>query len=450
MRALWEQGFYGKGNLSRSEPHWLQREQTRRGLLESHVSELHTDQRRVERAQAKWERARQEQEAIRQTREEEAKRAEMFRHALLAADIPSKKVPVPLSKSPVGPLELLALPNASIERPPLDHIKPAHVHAAPTGPLELLAMPNSAVELGSHNGGDGASRDTRPPPIVVPDVAGEMKASVHMNGFTSDAEQNTSSASSGSATPQRRKSVRFSPKVESTTFQLGDPPSPNYSPISSSPPLPGNGGLKDSQRRATERQPLVNKEHLQLMPEEALWLTFALGVLKVTDPLSGLELSSPELFKLFRQHSYFPPRNGPDDPDLQPDDGFLVHYAVYHHFRSLGWVPRSGIKFGVDWLLYTRGPVFDHAQFGLIVIPSYTDSWWKANGKRNPQKTWQWLHGIVRVLSHVMKNLVFVYVDVPPPTKFEAGLSNGLTEALKLYKIKEIMVKRWSSNRNRG
>lgn len=186
------------------------------------------------------------------------------------------------------------------------------------------------------------------------------------------------------------------------------------------------------------------------MPEEALWLTFALGVLKVTDPLSGLELSSPELFKLFRQHSYFPPRNGPDDPDLQPDDGFLVHYAVYHHFRSLGWVPRSGIKFGVDWLLYTRGPVFDHAQFGLIVIPSYTDPWWKANGKRNPQKTWQWLHGIVRVLSHVMKNLVFVYVDVPPPTKFEAGLSNGLTEALKLYKIKEIMVKRWSSNRNRG
>lgn len=212
MRALWEQGFYGKGNLSRSEPHWLQREQTRRGLLESHVSELHTDQRRVERAQAKWERARQEQEAIRQTREEEAKRAEMFRHALLAADVPSKKVPVPLSKSPVGPLELLALPNAAIERSLLDHIKPAHVHAAPTGPLELLAMPNSAVELGSHNGGDGASKDTRPPPIVVPDVVGEMKASVHMNGLTSDAEQNTSSTSSGSATPQRRKSVRFSPK----------------------------------------------------------------------------------------------------------------------------------------------------------------------------------------------------------------------------------------------
>lgn len=44
------------------------------------------------------------------------------------------------------------------------------------------------------------------------------------------------------------------------------------------------------------------------------------------------------------------------------DNPFLVHYAVYHHFRSLGWVVKGGIKFCVDYLLYKRGPVFHHAE----------------------------------------------------------------------------------------
>lgn len=49
---------------------------------------------------------------------------------------------------------------------------------------------------------------------------------------------------------------------------------------------------------------------------------------------------------MFRCQSYFPPRT----PDmLQPDDPFLLNYVVYHHFRSLGWVVKSGIKFAVDY-----------------------------------------------------------------------------------------------------
>jgi tRNA-splicing endonuclease subunit Sen2 len=44
------------------------------------------------------------------------------------------------------------------------------------------------------------------------------------------------------------------------------------------------------------------------------------------------------------------------------DNPFLVNYAVYHHFRSLGWVVKGGIKFCVDLLLYKRGPVFHHAE----------------------------------------------------------------------------------------
>jgi tRNA-splicing endonuclease subunit Sen2 len=62
----------------------------------------------------------------------------------------------------------------------------------------------------------------------------------------------------------------------------------------------------------------------------------------------------------------------PTNADLRPDNDFLVSYVVYHHFRSLGWVVRNGIKFCVDWVLYKGadgsgrgggvGPVGGHAE----------------------------------------------------------------------------------------
>lgn len=45
------------------------------------------------------------------------------------------------------------------------------------------------------------------------------------------------------------------------------------------------------------------------------------------------------------------------------DNPFLIHYAAYHYYRSHGWVVKGGIKFCVDYLLYKRGPVFQHAEY---------------------------------------------------------------------------------------
>ncbi|KAL7791429.1 hypothetical protein V8C37DRAFT_382350 [Trichoderma ceciliae] len=466
MRALWEQGFYGKGNLSRSEPNWLKREQVQRGLQEAHVSEIFTQQRREERAQAKWERARLEQEAILRTKLEEERLAESRRLAKKEEAVPTS-APCPLA--PVGPLELLELPNSAVAVSRPEPAPTPSPFLAPVGPLQILALPNSAAGIvkstevdaskangaltpssSSHHG--SSTDDWEEPRTPITNDTPEI--------FRDDRSVISSSDGMGKKTLKRRKSVRFSPTVESATYKASDPPSPNRSPpVLFSQPSQANGNGKSISQTLPPlpsasvpvpvSDPIINKEHLQLMPEEAFFLSFGLGVLEITDPASGRVLSRQDLFSLFRQYSYFPPRNGPDEPDLEPDDGFLVHYAVYHHFRSLGWVPRAGIKFGVDWLLYARGPVFDHAEFGLIVIPSYSDAWWKGEGKQGPRKPWSWLHSVVRVLSHVTKSLVLIYVDVPPPHKFEEALKEGITEAMKLYKVREVMVKRWSSNRNR-
>ncbi|KAG7083137.1 tRNA intron endonuclease [Colletotrichum scovillei] len=655
MRALWEQGFYGKGNLSRSEPNWLKREHVRRGLVPGQVSELVTANRREERRQMKWERAKTEQEAIRQLRIQEAQLATQvsgdgvvssatlateadaildatnnddpereastdadtlpeplvplksalaaksnhlqangvdtitvapvaepeaigqisaepstfqgpstaiepakivkpsdFLHSVQdseAVDESEKALPVdevpftplPIAwNAPVGPLQLLCLPNSHIlsatansdeidrlnggarqvnalhepttlqevgldsfelqaKEPLVNGISTISGIASPVGPLELLSLPNAEpVTNGTMNGDHVTVTNINESPLADTTPSETPKLStihedvgvnghlindlitntngdklLHQNGLNGVAKSAVSSSEIPSTpkSAKRRKSVRFSPKVESATYQLSDPPSPSLAlfngtngkatpPVNGTPLGPSvleanaDGATASDDVKKSEKlddvpaEPVevVNKEHLQLTSEEAFFLAFGMGALRVVDPVNKAPIPTPELFDLFRQYSYFPRR---PTEELQPDDGFLVNYAVYHHFRSLGWVPRAGIKFGVDWMLYAKGPVFDHAEFGAILLPSYSHQWWKDSDRKIPRKTWHWLHGVVRVLSHVQKSLVLVYVDIPPPPQLEEAMKKGPAEVFKLYKIREVMVKRWSSNRNR-
>lgn len=68
------------------------------------------------------------------------------------------------------------------------------------------------------------------------------------------------------------------------------------------------------------------------------------------------------------------------------DNPFIINYVVYHHYRSLGWVVRGGIKFCVDYLLYKRGPVFSHAEYVfplfLHLTPSTESRLWKIRARR--------------------------------------------------------------------
>ncbi|KAK4040030.1 hypothetical protein C8A01DRAFT_16060 [Parachaetomium inaequale] len=579
IRALWEQGFYGKGSLSRSEPNWLKRELARRGSPEGKtVSEARTELRREERRLAKWERAKAELEAIEKQRLAEAAShaaasKSSFNGVLDELDVaetlalPSSVHPAVVEpadavaetstetaavfetaqpprpdtrleshrrepKPPVGPAELLALPN-SLARPnglpnglrnglpndlsdqPLERSRELK---APVGPAELLLLPNSHADIvarpvsglaifeigqsapsqpttqATHVNGHAKRSDGQPEmngavnghAVKASASAGSQVDKVssngaHLNG-TRDGHVSPPSSDDfvlGSAqdmegdvsqSSKRRKSVRFSPTVESTTFLHSDPPSPNRSAgalsKSAVPALPNGAAVLEPEETLTVLptvQPVTentsdlvlnpaaeieNKEHFQLAPEEAFFLAFSLGALKVVDPVTGSPISTEHLLSLFRSYSYFPPRVA--GSDLRPDDPFLVNYAVYHHFRSLGWVPRHGIKFGVDWIIYQRGPVFDHSEFGIMVVPAYSDAAWEGREHQEPKKSWSWLMGVNRVLSHVLKSLVLVYVDIPPPAVFDEEMERGgITEALKKYTIREVMVRRFSVNRNR-
>lgn len=194
---------------------------------------------------------------------------------------------------------------------------------------------------------------------------------------------------------------------------------------------------------------ILNREHLQLTAEETFFLVYALGVLDVSDPSKSTALNTKDLLALFCRHSYFPPAY---NLSIKPSAPFLISYVAYHHFRSLGWVVRPGIKFGVDYLLYQRGPAFAHAQFAIIVVPSFGHAYWRGRqeAEKEGKKSWWWLHAVNRVQSQVLKNLVIAFVEVPPPG---AGQGDGevtdVTGLLKRYKVREMMIKRWTPNRTR-
>ncbi|CCX32698.1 hypothetical protein FPQ18DRAFT_313052 [Pyronema domesticum] len=187
-------------------------------------------------------------------------------------------------------------------------------------------------------------------------------------------------------------------------------------------------------------------EHLQLTLEEAFFLSYGLGALQIMNAEGNKPIEVPDALSLFRKFSYFPHLE--DDAILQPDDVFLMNYVVYHHFRSLGWVVRPGMKFSVDYLLYNRGPVFSHAEFGILILPAYSNPYWAADPERKKRESrpWHWLHSVNRVSAQVKKTLIMVYVEVPPPHEIE-GL--GITDMLKKYGVREVSLRRFLVARNR-
>jgi tRNA-splicing endonuclease subunit Sen2 len=335
IRALWEQGFWGSGSLSRSEPRWLDQEKRKRGIEAAVTSEEFTRGRREERRQFKLERAKAQREAIEQQLREEGKLdAEGNVEQLVKDDV--------LTESPKGTLYSL----------------------------------DASVPLGN----------------------------VTTVGGTSVLEE-----------------------VNDTVVE--------------NKPLFGTD--------------VEDQEHLQLTLEESLFLTYVLGSLDVLHKQNSLD--STDLLRLFCAHSKFP---YPEDNELciAPDNPFLMKYVVFHHFRSLGWVVRPGIKFACDYLLYLRGPAFHHAEFAIMILPAYSDLYWTRTPERaaicqqKEQKDWWWLHRLNRVQSSVHKTLLLVYVEVPPPWDEQSRNEDstvGIGTILKKYKIREYVWKRWSPNRNR-
>ncbi|XP_058844457.1 tRNA-splicing endonuclease subunit Sen2 [Acipenser ruthenus] len=165
-------------------------------------------------------------------------------------------------------------------------------------------------------------------------------------------------------------------------------------------------------------------EYLQLTLEEAFFLTYALGCLSIyynEEPLS--------IVKLWQAFSV-----------IQPS--FKTIYMAYHHFRSKGWVPKVGMKYGTDLLLYRKGPPFYHASYS-VVVEMVDDTF---QGKPLRPFSWRSLAALNRITVNVSKELMFCYV-VRPSDMTEEEMSSP--ECMNRIKVQELIVSRWISSRER-
>lgn len=172
-------------------------------------------------------------------------------------------------------------------------------------------------------------------------------------------------------------------------------------------------------------------EYLQLEPVEVFFLKFGLGIVDVAGFPTNMDL-------------FLHGCCGSDAP--KPNNNFIIQYMVYHHYRSLGWCARSGIKFGCDYVLYKRGPPYSHAEHAVLILT--TDG--------TIDKSLIELYTISRVIGSVKKSLVLTYVDIPTEKEFNEVLFNEslndqkrFISLCKLYNISEVLYRRWVPNRTR-
>lgn len=170
---------------------------------------------------------------------------------------------------------------------------------------------------------------------------------------------------------------------------------------------------KESPFQTTENEELI------LIPEEAYFLAFGLGVLRVKR--SGSDISLDELYAdLFAHNHQFP-----------------LRYAAYHHFRHKGWVVRPGVRMGVDFLLYKDGPPFTHSSFMVIIRTDDDDE-----RLAMEELTEHDLDVLTRISGTVQKVLLLCYVLRP-----SNSVDLSMPSCLRKMEVCEIITSRWEPSK---
>ena len=182
----------------------------------------------------------------------------------------------------------------------------------------------------------------------------------------------------------------------------------------------------------------LDKEILQIAPDEALFLMLV-GLLVVE--FEGRRLSLSEFLHFVARTS-------------RPDDPFLVKFIVYYHYRRQQVIVKTGIKFGVDYLLYDRPIPMAHAGHCVNVLGDY--HLWGGDSERQIRQnaTWQEINLWQRLMGNVKKRLKLVYVEIPPMNSDtqdwrKADSFEGFLKVLQGYRLREVMTHRMVIARER-
>lgn len=163
---------------------------------------------------------------------------------------------------------------------------------------------------------------------------------------------------------------------------------------------------------------------LRIGAEEAFFLAHALQCLEMhRGTMEGEPMSNEECWKEF----------------VQQRENYVTSYVAYSHFRSKGWLPKSGIQYGSDLVLYRNHPSVAHSEYAVIVMPMSEEL--ASSTGRKIFATWNDLQTLSRLSVQVKKGLLVLYVHV------EKGTDCSTPSCLGRFSVQELEVSRWSSEK---
>lgn len=114
---------------------------------------------------------------------------------------------------------------------------------------------------------------------------------------------------------------------------------------------------------------------------------------------------------------------------------FASYYASYHHFRSKGWIVRSGFKFGVDYLLYKEGPPFYHALYSVVIR-------YISGNQKHQEFNLNELSSLIRVSKNSRKELLLCTVNIPESVLDKVTLNPS---CIRDFQIDLVHLNRWNA-----
>lgn len=158
-------------------------------------------------------------------------------------------------------------------------------------------------------------------------------------------------------------------------------------------------------------------EHLQLTLVEAYHATFHAQRLQLLTRAGDSLDDASDVWNMFSKQS----------------PQFALRFAAYARYRATGWMPRSGLKYGVDWVLYPLGlEKHTHAPYCVIISCS------SHHESVRLESSWIRLQNKLRLVKNVAKSLIVAQVC------FEEGYEpSDWEDAIENVRISEITVDRW-------
>ncbi|XP_001604779.1 tRNA-splicing endonuclease subunit Sen2 [Nasonia vitripennis] len=173
------------------------------------------------------------------------------------------------------------------------------------------------------------------------------------------------------------------------------------------------------------------RETLHLTFEETFFLMYGLGCLRVID-FDGKFLSISETWEYF----------------CKEQKSFLQKYVAYHYFRSKGWVVKTGLKYGGDYLLYKEGPAFYHSSYIVIIDVLDAVTLKRIESKVNRNMTWNKFIGLERLAETVKKEVLIAQVLWPSTVPIDIVPTSP--DVLSQFTVREVLWRRWKITQETG